>query len=263
MANEREPDNPLPVDFVPDGAVETHRVSDGEDWASVAAQYNVNVNDLIYFNFQTNVPEEVNWYLRRNVGCDVSNDGGRNWAFSSSADPGLIYIPPSEVIEMEPEEVTDETTAQSEEQSAEDQLAETSEGELVDQAIRNKLELDLQSVDVTPATAKTGDCSSWENDPRSFAKAIADNYLSTEFDHMPGLVAPEGVSCWSSQPGGKVSDFCYVHYSDGWNVIVSLSNIPDYVKARATAPERKPMCTYSYDCTDTGTLSFTRRGCYP
>jgi hypothetical protein len=108
MANEREPDNPLPVDFVPEGSVETHRVSDGEDWASVAAQYNVKVDDLIYFNFHTNIPEEVNWYLRRNTGCNVSNDGDLNWAFSSSADPGLIYIPPSEVIDMEPEEVTAE-----------------------------------------------------------------------------------------------------------------------------------------------------------
>jgi len=76
MANESEPDNPLPVDFVPEGSVETHRVSDGEDWASVAAQYNVKVDDLIYFNFHTNVPEEVNWYLRRNTGCNISNGGG-------------------------------------------------------------------------------------------------------------------------------------------------------------------------------------------
>src|SRR5439155_9347213 len=106
MANEREPDNPLPADFVPDGKVADHRVSDGEDWASVAAQYNIKVDDLIYFNFHTNVPEEVNWYLARNTGCNVSNDGGLNWAFSSSADPGIIYIPPSEVIDMEPEEVT-------------------------------------------------------------------------------------------------------------------------------------------------------------
>ncbi len=110
MANESEPDNPLPVDFVPEGSVETHHVSDGEDWASVAAQYNVKVDDLIYFNFHTNVPEEVNWYLRRNTGCNVSNDGGSNWAFSSSADPGLIYIPPSEVINKEPEEVRADTT---------------------------------------------------------------------------------------------------------------------------------------------------------
>ena len=106
MANEREPDSPLPTDFVPDGSVATHRVADGEDWSSVAAQYDVKVDDLIYFNFHTNIPEEVNWYLRRNTGCDVSNDGGLNWAFSDSADPGLIYIPPSNVIDMEPEDVT-------------------------------------------------------------------------------------------------------------------------------------------------------------
>jgi hypothetical protein len=108
MANEREPDDPLPDNFKPEGAVDTHRVTDGEDWASVAAQYNVKVDDLIYFNFHTNVPEEVNWYLRRNVGCNVSNDGGLNWAFSDSADPGIVYIPPSKVIDMEPEEVTAE-----------------------------------------------------------------------------------------------------------------------------------------------------------
>jgi hypothetical protein len=105
MANEREPDSPLPVDFVPERAVATHRVSDGEDWASVAAQYDVEVDDLIYFNFHTNVPEEVNWYLRRNTGCDVSNDGGLNWAFSDSAYPGLIYIP-FKVIDMPPEDIT-------------------------------------------------------------------------------------------------------------------------------------------------------------
>jgi hypothetical protein len=110
MANESEPDNPLPVDFVPEGSVETHRVSDGEDWASVAAQYNVKVDDLIYFNFHTNVPDEVNWYLRRNTGCNISNDGGLNWAFSSSADPGLIYIPASEVSDTKSEDVTAGTT---------------------------------------------------------------------------------------------------------------------------------------------------------
>jgi hypothetical protein len=41
MANEREPDDPLPDDYMPDGAVATHHVTDGENWASVAAQYNV------------------------------------------------------------------------------------------------------------------------------------------------------------------------------------------------------------------------------
>jgi hypothetical protein len=161
---------------------------------------------------------------------------------------------PAAQPDEESAEQTDPPEQQADEQPAEDQLAEPSEGGPIDEAMRNKLELDLQSADAMPTTAKTGACSSWENDPRGFAKIVADNYLNTEFGHMPGLVAPEGMSCWSHQPGGRVSDFCYLHYSDGWNVIVSLANIADCVKARAIAPERKPMCTYSYDCTDTGVL---------
>jgi LysM repeat protein len=106
VKNERAPADPLPADFEPKGFVKKHRVSDGEDWASVAKKYNVDVKALIYFNFHTNNPDEVNWYLRRNTGCNVSKDGGVNWAFSSSAYPGFIYIPPSKVIDMEPEKVT-------------------------------------------------------------------------------------------------------------------------------------------------------------
>jgi hypothetical protein len=102
VKNERAPADPLPANFVPKGFVTTHRVSDGEDWASVAAKYNIEkVANLIYFNFHTNNPDEVNWYLRRNTGCNVSKDGGRNWAFSSSANPGKIYIPPAELAELE------------------------------------------------------------------------------------------------------------------------------------------------------------------
>lgn len=106
MVNERTPADPLPADFVPEGAVATHRVSDGEDWASLAEKYNVEVDDLTFFNFHTNNTDEINWYLRRNVGCGTSRDGGVNWAFSSSAYPGLIYIPPSAVIEMDEEVIT-------------------------------------------------------------------------------------------------------------------------------------------------------------
>jgi hypothetical protein len=53
----------------------------------------MNVDDLIRFNFKTNNPDEVNWYLRRNVGCNVPTPDGFNWTFSSSASPGIIYLP--------------------------------------------------------------------------------------------------------------------------------------------------------------------------
>ncbi len=40
-----------------------------EDWGTVAAKFGVDVQDLIFFNFMTNNPDEVNWYLHHYVGC--------------------------------------------------------------------------------------------------------------------------------------------------------------------------------------------------
>ena len=241
MANEREPDDPLPADFVPEGVVATHRVSDGEDWASVAAKYNVNVKDLIYFNFHTNVPEEVNWYLRRNTGCNVSKDGGRNWAFSSTADPGLIYIPPSEVIEMEPEDVI---------------VRDDSQSPTDNTSFADELPGDIDAA-AEPKT-KTGDCSGWERDPQSFAKVLADHYLRTELGAQPALVK----SIWCDPD----AIYCIVTYEDGREVRVTLKYQPGYVIARGTRPlPLTQRCVYAYDCTDSGELVFTKRSCdlYP
>lgn len=60
----------------------------------IAAREHIDAWALIEFNFQTHVPEEVNWYLRELVGCRHSRDGGRNYAFIG-ADPKLrkIYLP--------------------------------------------------------------------------------------------------------------------------------------------------------------------------
>jgi len=71
-----------------------------DTWISVGRQYNVDVKKLIWFNFQTENPDEVNWYLRRNVGCNVPTPNGRNWMFSDSASPGFIYLPISR-LDME------------------------------------------------------------------------------------------------------------------------------------------------------------------
>jgi hypothetical protein len=48
---------------------------------------------LIWHNFRTDNPDEVNWYLRNYVGCNVATDDLNNWMFSSSARPGIIYVP--------------------------------------------------------------------------------------------------------------------------------------------------------------------------
>jgi hypothetical protein len=87
----RPPKNPLKPSFVPPGC-RPHKVQDGEDWHTVANVNYLDVNALVFVNFYTNNTDEVNWYLRHRVGCHVSRDG-RNYAFSSDAKPGIIYIP--------------------------------------------------------------------------------------------------------------------------------------------------------------------------
>jgi hypothetical protein len=63
-----------------------------DSWESVASAYRMNVMDLIKFNFKTINSDEVNWYLRKRVGCRVASGSGNNWTFRD-ADPGMIYIP--------------------------------------------------------------------------------------------------------------------------------------------------------------------------
>jgi hypothetical protein len=79
--------------------------NDRDTWISIARQNNMDVMRLIRFNFMTENTDEINWYLRRNVGCNIPSRDGLNWAFSDSADPGIIYIPHGR-IDMEPEIVT-------------------------------------------------------------------------------------------------------------------------------------------------------------
>lgn len=93
---EMQPDNPLRPDFVPPGS-RTHRVRDGEDFRTVAAKYGIDDPwELIYYNFRTRDVKAINWYLRERVGCKVPTPDFKNWRFTSSADPGIIYIPPEE-----------------------------------------------------------------------------------------------------------------------------------------------------------------------
>jgi len=87
------PKNPLPSNYTPPGG-ERYKVRNEDSWTSLAQKKGIDVGDLIEFNFKTRDPGEVNWYLRRNVGCRKTADDGRNWAFSADASPGFIYFPP-------------------------------------------------------------------------------------------------------------------------------------------------------------------------
>jgi hypothetical protein len=74
-----------------------YQVLDTDDWWKIAAREHIDPWDLIIFNFDTHVPEEVNWYLRELVGCHHTKDK-RNYAFFG-ADPSKrkIYLPPAPV----------------------------------------------------------------------------------------------------------------------------------------------------------------------
>jgi len=102
MPVEKAPSSPLPATFVPPAPWTRYHVNDGDDWDSVARNNGIAVRDLIYFNFHTNNPDEVNWYLRRNIGCNKATRDGKNWMFSRSANPGIIYIPPKTVAPPAP-----------------------------------------------------------------------------------------------------------------------------------------------------------------
>lgn len=93
MPNEKAPDNPVPVGFKPAGGT-SYIVLNGDDWRSIASAHDISVRSLIWFNFHTLNPDEINWYLRRNVGCNKMTVDGLNWVFSTDANPGIIYIPP-------------------------------------------------------------------------------------------------------------------------------------------------------------------------
>jgi hypothetical protein len=95
----RRPTNPVPKSFVPPGG-RPHKVTDKDSWASLANSLFMKPWDLIRYNYpglpvdEQMAAREVNWYLEQYVGCTKSTDH-RNYAFSSDANPGQIWLPPA------------------------------------------------------------------------------------------------------------------------------------------------------------------------
>lgn len=98
--NEREPARKIAIDFRPAGSLE-HLIVDGDNWGTLQDRYQISARTIIEANFQTAVPEEVNWYLHHYVNCDTPTPDRYNWRFSTSARngpsprAGIIYIPPT------------------------------------------------------------------------------------------------------------------------------------------------------------------------
>jgi phospholipase D1/2 len=91
---EKQPTGQLPQDYKPPNA-KPHKVQTGESLGSLAQQYKTSWQKLAQLNWNTAVPEEINWYLKNRVGCQTTTPDGSNWIFQSSDSPGIIYVPAS------------------------------------------------------------------------------------------------------------------------------------------------------------------------
>lgn len=92
MALERRPANPLPSSYVPPSS-RPHKVTAADSLIAIAKANGLDPMALIEFNFKTRSPEEINWYLKTNVGCTRQTADGKNYVFSNSDSPGIIYLP--------------------------------------------------------------------------------------------------------------------------------------------------------------------------
>src|SRR3712207_6680821 len=83
-----------PASWPPKGYTKAHQVKDKENWWKLADMYGrKDPWDIIQYNFETTDPKEVNWFLRKLVGCTKSKDS-MNYSFASTDSPGKVYIPP-------------------------------------------------------------------------------------------------------------------------------------------------------------------------
>lgn len=97
-----------------DHLLKVQPVTGWDDWSSLQTLFNrCDVWDIIFYNFATYSPEEVNWYLQEWIHChDVSSDG-KNYRFGALPDghPMQIYIPTSDWLPPGPQQAAAERTA--------------------------------------------------------------------------------------------------------------------------------------------------------
>jgi hypothetical protein len=96
----KKPATPVEKSFVPTGGA-PYKVKDGDSWVSIAKGKGIDPWVLIRFNYPNLPPSngqaalEVNWYLQEYVGCKKLTPDNKNYCFSATDTPGIIYIPDS------------------------------------------------------------------------------------------------------------------------------------------------------------------------
>lgn len=86
----------IPASFPPADYVEARPVTAEDDWWKLQNEFGLaDPWDLIWYNFRTRDPKEVNWYMETYLGCDTITLDRKNYRFSGTNAPGIVYIPPS------------------------------------------------------------------------------------------------------------------------------------------------------------------------
>lgn len=98
-ADKKHPAIKVPRDYQPANSWPYH-VEDGDSWLSLTGDNLEAAKELIKFNFNTNHPPYVNWYLRNYVGCTKRTADRFNYCFSSqdrkthvTQRAGVVYFP--------------------------------------------------------------------------------------------------------------------------------------------------------------------------
>lgn len=73
--------------------IDEHKVRGGESIKSLAEQNGLTWQQLAIFNWETDVPDEINVKLADQVGCTQKAPDGVNYRFDDSDEPGLVLIP--------------------------------------------------------------------------------------------------------------------------------------------------------------------------
>ncbi len=95
---EKYPKNIVPHSFPI--TMNLYRVKNGDTFESIARKYKMETWELIYENYKTRDPEEVNWYVRNYVGSTKTTSDGNNYVFSSTDNPGYISVPKDVMYEL-------------------------------------------------------------------------------------------------------------------------------------------------------------------
>jgi hypothetical protein len=81
----------------PTDAQKAQTVTSWDDWWALATIFKRDDPwDIIYYNFETYDPDEVNWYLREWLGCRATSNDGLNYRFGRAPGdhtPMVIFIP--------------------------------------------------------------------------------------------------------------------------------------------------------------------------